>query len=91
MYSGNDVDISYSGNLVRRILGLPKNFGKWEGNTFLNNFDSQQMRFLESNKHSVHSSPTVPSLHTTCAYSLVGQATFPRFAATRLVGRSRLR
>jgi len=39
--------------MIRRILGLPKNFGKWEGNTYLNNFDSQQMRFLQDNKHSV--------------------------------------
>jgi hypothetical protein len=53
MYAGNDVDITRSGNIVRRVVGLPKNFGKWEGNTYLQTFDSQQMRFLESNKHSV--------------------------------------
>eukprot|EP00293_Proteomonas_sulcata_P013217 CAMPEP_0184297004 /NCGR_PEP_ID=MMETSP1049-20130417/7945_1 /TAXON_ID=77928 /ORGANISM="Proteomonas sulcata, Strain CCMP704" /LENGTH=284 /DNA_ID=CAMNT_0026606523 /DNA_START=26 /DNA_END=880 /DNA_ORIENTATION=+ len=53
MFSGNDVDITYSGNLVRRIIGLPLNFGKWEGNYFINNFEGQQMRFLQSNKHSV--------------------------------------
>jgi len=52
MYSGTDVDISRSGNLVRRVLGLPLSFGKWEGNSFLKNFDSQQMRFLASNQHS---------------------------------------
>jgi len=53
MYAGNDVDITRSGNIVRRVVGLPKNFGKWEGNTYLQTFDSQQMRFVESNKHSV--------------------------------------
>mmetsp|Transcript_18101 Transcript_18101/g.40698 ORF Transcript_18101/g.40698 Transcript_18101/m.40698 type:complete len:327 (-) Transcript_18101:35-1015(-) len=53
LYSGNDVDITHAGNMIRRILGLPKNFGKWEGNTYLNTFDSQQMRFLQDNKHSV--------------------------------------
>lgn len=52
MYSGNDVDITTSGNLVRRVLGLPLSFGKWEGNSFIKNFDSQQMRFLASNEHS---------------------------------------
>ena len=52
MYSGTDVDISRSGNLVRRVLGLPLSFGKWEGNSFIKNFDSQQMRFLASNEHS---------------------------------------
>ena len=53
MFSGNDVDITRSGNIVRRVAGLRKNFGKWEGNTYLQSFDSQQMRFIESNKHSV--------------------------------------
>ena len=53
MYAGNDVDITRSGNIVRRVVGLPKNFGKWEGNTYLQTFDSQQMRFIQSNKHSV--------------------------------------
>lgn len=53
MYAGNDVDITRSGNIVRRVVGLPKNFGKWEGNTYLQTFESQQMRFDESNKHSV--------------------------------------
>jgi len=52
MFSGNDVDITTSGNLVRRVLGLPLSFGKWEGNSFVKNFDSQQMRFLASNEHS---------------------------------------
>jgi hypothetical protein len=52
MFSGNDVDITTSGNLVRRVLGLPLSFGKWEGNSFIKNFDSQQMRFLASNEHS---------------------------------------
>ncbi len=53
MFAGNDVDLTRSGEIVRRIVGLPKNFGKWEGNTYLQDFDSQQMRFVESNKHSV--------------------------------------
>lgn len=60
MYAGNDVDITRSGNIVRRVVGLPKNFGKWEGNTYLQTFDSQQMRFVESNKHSVCPPPPLP-------------------------------
>eukprot|EP00960_Hanusia_phi_P017229 507177-Hanusia_phi.AAC.1 len=53
MYSGNDVDITRAGNLIRKVLGLPKNFGKWEGSSYIQNFDTQQMRFLQSNRHSV--------------------------------------
>jgi len=53
LYSGNDVDITESGNLVRMVMGLKKNFGKWEGNGFLKSFESQQMRFVQSNKNSV--------------------------------------
>ena len=41
-----------SGNLVRMVMGLKKNFGKWEGNGFLKSFESQQMRFVQSNKNS---------------------------------------
>lgn len=52
MYSGTDVDLSRGGNLVRRVLGLPLSFGQWEGNSYLHSFDSQQMRFLQSNEHS---------------------------------------
>lgn len=63
MYAGNDVDLTRSGEIVRRVVGLPKNFGKWEGNTYLQDFDSQQMRFIQSNKHSVrvHPAPPMPS------------------------------
>jgi len=32
LFSGNDVDMTQSGNLVRMVMGLKKNFGKWEGN-----------------------------------------------------------
>jgi len=32
LFSGNDVDVTQSGNLVRMVMGLRKNFGKWEGN-----------------------------------------------------------
>jgi hypothetical protein len=53
LYSGNDVDITKGGQLVRRLLGLPVNFGKWEGNNYVSNFESQQMHFLQSNEHSV--------------------------------------
>ncbi|EKX36939.1 hypothetical protein GUITHDRAFT_165628 [Guillardia theta CCMP2712] len=53
MYSGNDVDITRAGNLIRKVLGLPKNFGKWEGSSYIENFGTQQMRFLQSNRHSV--------------------------------------
>lgn len=42
-----------AGNLVRMVMGLKKNFGKWEGNGFLKSFESQQMRFVQSNKNSV--------------------------------------
>jgi hypothetical protein len=35
------------------VMGLKKNFGKWEGNGFLKSFESQQMRFVQSNKNSV--------------------------------------
>ena len=52
LYSGNDRDLTKGGELVRRILGLPLNFGKWEGNHYLDNFETQQMYFLQSNEHS---------------------------------------
>ncbi|EKX39299.1 hypothetical protein GUITHDRAFT_154444, partial [Guillardia theta CCMP2712] len=52
LYSGNGVDITHGGNIVRKVVGIPKNFGKWEGNRFLANFESQQMRFFQSNKNS---------------------------------------
>eukprot|EP00960_Hanusia_phi_P041093 754826-Hanusia_phi.AAC.8 len=52
LYSGSGVDITHGGNIVRKVVGIPKNFGKWEGNRFLANFDSQQMRFFQSNKNS---------------------------------------
>jgi hypothetical protein len=53
MYSGNDVDLTKGGELVRRIVGLPLNFGKWEGNHYIADFETQQMYFLQSNEHSV--------------------------------------
>jgi len=53
LYSGNDVDVTTAGNLVRMVMGLKKNFGKWEGNGYLKNFETQQMRFVQSNKNSV--------------------------------------
>lgn len=53
LYSGNDVDITKAGNLIRMVMGLKKNFGKWEGNGYLKNFETQQMRFVQSNKNSV--------------------------------------
>jgi len=53
LFSGNDVDVTQAGNLVRMIMGLKKNFGKWEGNGYLKSFESQQMRFIQSNKNSV--------------------------------------
>lgn len=52
LYSGNDVDVTSAGNMIRMIMGLRKNFGKWEGNGFLKNFETQQMRFVQSNKDS---------------------------------------
>ena len=63
MYSGNDIDLTKSGELVRRIIGLPKNYGKWEGNHYLSNFDSQQMYFLQSNEHSVLIFPPMKESH----------------------------
>jgi hypothetical protein len=63
MYSGNDVDLTKSGELVRRIVGLPKNYGKWEGNHYIANFDSQQMYFLQSNQHSVLIFPPMKESH----------------------------
>jgi len=63
MYSGNDIDLTKSGELVRRIIGLPKNYGKWEGNHYLANFDSQQMYFLQSNQHSVLIFPPMKEKH----------------------------
>ena len=63
MYSGNDIDLTKSGELVRRIIGLPKNYGKWEGNHYLANFDSQQMYFLQSNQHSVLIFPPMKESH----------------------------
>jgi len=53
LFSGNDVDVTQSGNLVRMVMGLRKNFGKWEGNGFLKSFESQQMRFVQSTRDSV--------------------------------------
>ena len=50
-----------SGNLVRMIMGLKKNFGKWEGNGFLKNFETQQMRFVQSNKVCPHPDQTPPN------------------------------
>jgi len=47
------VDVTQSGNLVRMVMGLKKNFGKWEGNGFLKSFESQQMRFVQSTRDSV--------------------------------------
>jgi hypothetical protein len=52
LFSGDDVDLTKGGELVRRILGLPLNFGRWEGNHYLHDFESQQMYFLQSNEHS---------------------------------------
>jgi hypothetical protein len=46
-----------SGNLVRMVMGLKKNFGKWEGNGYLKNFETQQMRFVQSNKVSFYLNP----------------------------------
>ena len=53
MYSGNDIDLTKGGELVRRIVGLPLNYGKWEGNHYIADFETQQMYFLQSNQHSV--------------------------------------
>jgi hypothetical protein len=63
MYSGNNIDLTKSGELVRRIVGLPKNYGKWEGNNYIANFDSQQMYFLQSNEHSVLIFPPMKESH----------------------------
>ena len=52
LYSGDDRDLTRGGQMVRRILGLPLTFGKWEGNTYINSFESQQMYYLQSNEHS---------------------------------------
>ena len=46
-----------AGNLVRMVMGLKKNFGKWEGNGYLKNFETQQMRFVQSNKVSFYLNP----------------------------------
>lgn len=61
LYSGNDIDLTRGGELVRRILGLPLNFGKWEGNTYIQDFESKQMYYLQSN---VHSTLVIPPLTT---------------------------
>ena len=53
LFSGNDVDVTKAGNLIRMVMGLKKNFGKWEGNGFIKSFEGQQMRFVQSNKNSV--------------------------------------
>jgi hypothetical protein len=53
MYSGDDVDLNKNAEFVRKILGVPVNFGKWEGNHYIRDFDSQQMFYLQSNEHSV--------------------------------------
>ncbi len=53
MYSGDDIDLNKNAELVRKLIGIPVNFGKWEGNHYIKNFDSRQMFYLQSNEHSV--------------------------------------
>jgi hypothetical protein len=59
LFSGNDVDVTQSGNLVRMVMGLKKNFGKWEGNGYLKSFEGPQMRFVQSNENSILVIPPV--------------------------------
>ena len=63
MFGGKGVDKKGSGNLVRRVVGLKTSFRfhKWEGNSFLSNFDGAQFRYLYRN---VHSSLIIPPLET---------------------------
>jgi hypothetical protein len=63
MFGGKGVDKKGSGNLVRRVVGLKTSFRfhKWEGNSFLSNFDGPQFRYLYRN---VHSSLIIPPLET---------------------------
>lgn len=55
MYSGTGVDKEGSANLVRRILGVKRQwrFHHWNTNNFVPSFESDQMRFLSRNKNSV--------------------------------------
>jgi len=61
MFAGEGVDKEGSGNVVRRILGLQTSFRfhKWQGNSFLSNFDGPQFRYLYRN---VHSQLVIPPL-----------------------------
>ena len=61
MFAGEGVDKEGSGNVVRRILGLKTTFRfhKWQGNSFLTNFDGPQFRYLYRN---VHSQLVIPPL-----------------------------
>ena len=63
LFAGTGVNKKGSGNLVRRIVGLKTSFRfhKWEGNSFLTNFDGPQFRFLYRN---VHSQLIIPPLES---------------------------
>eukprot|EP00287_Rhodomonas_sp_CCMP768_P009365 CAMPEP_0196732172 /NCGR_PEP_ID=MMETSP1091-20130531/11644_1 /TAXON_ID=302021 /ORGANISM="Rhodomonas sp., Strain CCMP768" /LENGTH=407 /DNA_ID=CAMNT_0042075391 /DNA_START=15 /DNA_END=1238 /DNA_ORIENTATION=+ len=61
LFSGTGVDQAGSGNLVRRIVGIKTSFRfhKWEGDSFLTDFDGPQFRYEYRN---VHSQLIVPPL-----------------------------
>eukprot|EP00286_Rhodomonas_abbreviata_P014239 CAMPEP_0181318704 /NCGR_PEP_ID=MMETSP1101-20121128/17152_1 /TAXON_ID=46948 /ORGANISM="Rhodomonas abbreviata, Strain Caron Lab Isolate" /LENGTH=433 /DNA_ID=CAMNT_0023426199 /DNA_START=9 /DNA_END=1311 /DNA_ORIENTATION=+ len=54
LFSGEGVDRGGSGNLVRRIVGIKTSFRfhKWEGDSFLVDFDGPQFRYEYRNTHS---------------------------------------
>ena len=82
LFAGQGVDKQGSGNLVRRILGLKTSFRfhKWEGNSFLKDFDNPQFRYLYRN---VHSQLIVPPIVESSGYACQDPVSLP-FPRTHL-------
>mmetsp|Transcript_47267 Transcript_47267/g.147792 ORF Transcript_47267/g.147792 Transcript_47267/m.147792 type:complete len:415 (-) Transcript_47267:1570-2814(-) len=61
LYSGVGVNRKGSADMVRKILGIKTSFRfhKWEGDSFLTDFDGPQFRYLYRN---VHSTLVIPPL-----------------------------
>eukprot|EP00960_Hanusia_phi_P048465 758959-Hanusia_phi.AAC.4 len=70
LYSGVGVNRKGSADMVRKILGIKTSFRfhKWEGDSFLTDFDGPQFRYLYRN---VHSTLVIPPLERSGQFSVV--------------------